>query len=172
VRHIQDNYALSDEEALLLTEQLEATHVASPGPPATTAWRVAGIVCTVMGFVLLSLGFVFGFLDYSFTMRSLPVTGKIIGMEVSGSDESSRIFTPVIEYTISGQSLHLKLPSTPQPAYMVRDEIGLLIDPRRPLEPELNSFLERWFFILVTAGTGLFMSVVGFIVRKMTARVQ
>jgi hypothetical protein len=171
VRHIQDTYSVSLEEARTVAEKLEARHVVrGPGEAGAVSWKVTGIIFTVLGFVLLSLGFGFGFRDYSVTMHSLPVTGRVVALEISDAG-SSRTYTPVVEYFLGGKSLHMKTSASIHPTHLVGEEVELLVDPRKPLDPALNSFLERWFLILMLAGTGLFFSIAGFGVRKMmTAR--
>lgn len=165
VRYLQQNYSLTAEEALTLAEKLEQQD--PKGPPTatqtTSPLRIVGIIFSVVGFLLLSIAFVFGFRDYKFTTSALPITGRVVSIQPPPS------YAPVIQYTMSGTTYTAtgeQLSS--DRVFVVGQDVELLVDPRKPQEAKLNSFFDRWFVVVMLASIGLLFSIVGFVVRKLT----
>jgi hypothetical protein len=167
VRYIQQTFSMTAEEAIGLAEKLDSQ------PPAkdlsydrrSSYSRLTAVILSVTGFVMLSLGFVFGFRDYSFTSNAVLLAGRVVEVRAVMAGDM-KLYAPVIEYAWMGKPLLFEGPAKENPILVNGDKIELFIDPGKPLEPRLNSFFERWFVIVMLATFGLAFSVIGFFVRK------
>ena len=173
VRYIQETLSLSADDALTLAEKLEeqtligVTAKLEEGPnPA----RIVGVVFSILGFILLSLSFIFGYMDYKFASIAIPVTGKVSRIETRQPSNGTPMYAPVITYVIDGTARDYASPvSSSGISYQVGEEVELLIDPNDPSEVTLNSFFDRWFLVSLLGGLGFVFSVIGFVVRRAMA---
>jgi hypothetical protein len=167
VRYIQQTFSMTAEEALGLAEKLDRNRPdAEETVRKRTPGRVAAVILTVTGFVLLSLGFFFGFRDYIFTSSAVPVAGKVAEIKEI-PDGNANLYAPVIEYLWMGEVIRFEGSATESPAFVKGDDIQMLVDPQKPMQPRMDSFFHRWFVIVILAMLGLTFSVVGFFVRKL-----
>jgi len=165
VRHIQQTLSLSAEDALTLAERLEEQNfdkkIASLEQGVNPA-SLVGTVFTVVGFILLSLAFIFGFQDYKFATSAIPLMGKVTRIDNNGS-----MYVPVVSYELFGvPHEYTGTVSTSSPAFSVGEEVELLVNANDPADAKLNSFLDRWFVVTLLGGMGLLFSTIGYFVRR------
>ena len=170
VRYIQETLSLSAEDALTLAEKLEeqkligVTAKLEEGPNPV---RIVGVVFSIVGFILLSLSFIFGYMDYQFASKAIPVTGMVSRIENRPPSNGTPMYSPVIAYVVDGKQLeYISSFSSSSPGYSVGDEVELLIDPIDPADVTFNSFFERWFVVTLLGGLGFVFSVIGFVARR------
>lgn len=170
VRYIQQAFSLSADDALTLAEKLEEqAFVRNIGTldEGVNPARLVGTIFTVVGFILLSLAFIFGFRDYRFSTSAIPVIGKVTRIENNGS-----MYVPVVSYMLFGVSHeYTGTVSSSSPGYSIGDEVELLVNANDASDVMLNSFLDRWFVVTILGGMGLLFSAIGYFARRvMTPR--
>jgi len=173
VRYIQETLSLSAEDALTLAEKLEEQELIGvsvkleEGPnPA----RIVGVVFSIIGFILLTLAFIFGYRDYQFATTAIPVTGKVSRIETRQPSNGTPMYSPVITYVIDGAPRDYASPvSSSGISHQIGEEVELLVDPNDPSTVTINSFFDRWFLVSLLGGLGLVFSVIGYIARRVMA---
>lgn len=161
-----------DEDVARLTdhirEGLYATgvqHAASAKPPPDFSpmpplgrlvkWVVTGFI----GFGLLfgAIGLSLGVAELRFEKRAAWSGGEVVELVNDGA------FYPVVRFvTPRGQTLLFRsgAGSSP-PAYEVGARVRVMYDPARPEAAKIDSFGERWFLTLLSAGFGALFLLIG-----------
>jgi hypothetical protein len=145
---------------------------------ANTAEKVAGVAnraqigCWMIFMNLFFAGFCLwgvyaAYIGWQLQSRGHTTTGTVIRMEESNTSEGGCcVYSPVIEFDVSGQTFSFEGGNASNPPdYQVGDIVNVRYDPADPNTAQIDSYFERWALpiclipamIIATLVTNLFM---------------
>ena len=161
--HLTKKYKLSLAEASKITEELseklrkEGKHIAQlPASSVKFPFVIFGSVFLLIGLpMLIGALYVFQNNEEVYANR-LAVEGEVIALE--GDDT----YVPVVAYEYQGNMYEIRgeIASSP-PSFKVGEMVDVLVNPVNPADGKIDSFMERWFLILILGGMGLVFSSIG-----------
>lgn len=130
-------------------------------------YRIRNILSILAGAILLAIGVVLFWRDYSSVSHREKVTGTVSGFQnsVAGTTAKKEVSKIIITYTYKGETKTI----TGNTASNVQtlnegDAVNLLIDPKNPNDIIIDIFMERYPIMLACGGLGLILLITG--VRK------
>jgi len=161
IKYLKEHLNIRLKDAKHKAEELQKEINPKLGAVTRSAGLAVKMVLLIFGFV----GFVFlgiaGFIFYSQTNsigKSDLISGKVVRMEYQDGGQGS---APVIEYEWNGQKwLHVSNIYSSPPAYAVDEEIAIYVNREDPEDIVVNTFTDRYFFILIFGLLGfVFVSI-------------
>jgi hypothetical protein len=138
--------------------------------------RVFKIVFRIMGLIFLVAGAILTFLAYDFMNNALPVSGRVVSVEVITGDDSVS-YKPTIRYVDwegrkqSGQTFI----SSSSYNFDIGSSVDILYDIRDPESLRMDTWFATWGFGLIFLGGSVIPFVIagvigGFSERKVKAK--
>lgn len=143
------------------------------GNTASAGW-IAGGILALIGTIFLCVGGIFGWKIVEFAQGSERVVGKVVRMvHGHGNGNGSK---PVVRYVVGGKPYEVEgtISSSP-PSFRVGDEATVIYKTDDPNRAQIDSFVERWLFLLVFGGIGALLALIGWsillvkLVKKLAA---
>jgi hypothetical protein len=90
-----------------------------------------------------------GYISWKLQQEGQITAGLVVEMEESESPEGGRVYSPIIEFNIGGQTYSIEgdTASNP-PAYHAGQEVRVIYDPSNPNTAQIDKFTERWLMPL------------------------
>jgi|LGVF01.2.fsa_nt_gb hypothetical protein len=129
--------------------------------------RVFKIIFRILGFMFLIAGAVLTFLAYDFMNNALPVTGRVVSVEVISSDDGVS-YKPTIRFVDwegrkqRGQTFI----SSSKYNFDIGEDVDILYDIRDPKLLRMDTWFATWGFGLIFLGA----SVIPFIIAGIVGR--
>ena len=133
--------------------------------------RVFKIIFRIMGFMFLVAGAVLTFLAYDFMNNALPVSGRVVSVEVISRDDSVS-YKPTIRFVDwagrkqSGQTFM----SSSKYNFDVGEDVDILYDTRDPESLRMDTWFATWGFGLIFLGASVIPFIVAGIVGRASGR--
>jgi hypothetical protein len=183
VRHLQDHFDLTAEQALALTEQV-AQEMEKAGLDTQLVFqqeiksrvtnslkdskipKVIGSIFTFFGLCMLGVVVYVYVTDSSFIDQAILIEGKCTGYDsYESSDDnggSTTMYTAIFTYAYQGEEFtHYSGSSSSSQDYDYDEVVEIYIDPNNPADALVNSFWERWFIIILLGFMGTLFSGLG-----------
>lgn len=180
VRYLQNLLSLNAEQALALTEKLEAE--VEDGPDLKEEFlkksqemqrsgiklsRIVGGIFMGIGIILLAVALYLVYSHQQFEKKAIVVTGKVVDYQsyISTDDNSSTtMYRPVFEYEYKGKTYtHESSGSSSSKGFEIGDPVDIFIDPDNPDDVLVNSFMEKWFLPLLLGIMGTVFTGMGYL---------
>lgn len=187
VRYLQNLLSLTAEQALALTEKLEAE--VEDGPDLKQEFlkkskemQRSGIkLSRIVGGIFMSIGIIMVvvsiYLIYShqqFEKKAIVVTGKVVDFEtyISTDDNSSTtMYRPVFEYAYKGKTYtYPSTGSSSSKGFEIGEPVEIYINPDQPEDVLVNSFMEKWFLPMLLAIMGTAFAGMGYLAVRLLGR--
>lgn len=166
IRIVKEELQVPLKEAKVLVEGLERGLVRPPmsSKREDRTPRVIFFVFVTIGSVFLLTSAVMFFSQGASIDKSELVTARVIRMETDNQQSGS---APVIEYEWDGKKwlYASKIYSTP-PAYSVNEQVPVYVNSENPNEIIINTFLGRWFLIVLFGFLGVMFLGIPFLVYR------
>ena len=133
--------------------------------------RVFKIIFRIVGFMFLVAGAVLTFLAYDFMNNALPVSGRVVSVEVISRDDSVS-YKPTIRFVDwagrkqSGQTFI----SSSKYNFDVGEDVDILYDTRDPESLRMDTWFATWGFGLIFLGASVIPFIVAGIVGRASGR--
>lgn len=185
VRYLQQTLNVNAEQALALTEKLEEESGNNEllnrfnelksklgSKPSTRFPRIVGLAFMSIGLIMLSAVAFLAYRDYQFSLRAIPVTGKVTANESYYSSDSdgggTTMYTPTFEYSFNGAiHTHKSNVSSSEMDYSIGESVEILVNPDDPQQILVNEFWERWTLPLILGFLGLMFSGLGYMAYRL-----
>jgi len=189
VRYFQQTLQLDAEQALALTEKLEAeieagsdldaefeTKVLDQQPAGANVGKLVGFVFMSIGIIMLSVVLYLIYSYQQFEKRAKVVKGNVTDYQthISQSDNSSTtMYAPVFEYVYKGKTrTYVSTTSSNYKEYELGKSLDMFVDPEHPEEVLVNSFSEKWFLPMLLGFMGILFTGLGYLAYRMLDRSQ
>jgi hypothetical protein len=88
-------------------------------------------------------------------------TGVVVRMQESNTSEGGCcVYSPVVEFTASGQTYSFEGGNASDPpAYKVGEQVPVLYNPARPETAQINKWTERWLFPIIIMPAMIFAAL-------------
>jgi hypothetical protein len=170
------------DAAIFIPDNIDQQRVEKMGEAATeifpdedfetrTTSSLGKIVVSVflaVALIMLAIAVISGVNTGKATAREQSAPGRITSFSVQADSEGTRIYYPVVAFTLPDQSINtvqLDVGSSP-PSYEVGQQVTVLYDPANPNQARIKSFggaLGVWALTLITGVMGLiFLGATGF----------
>jgi hypothetical protein len=113
---------------------------------------ILGLVFAVIGTIFLAVGGGMGWRSVRF-LGAPTVDGVVVA--VGGGIPTAKYKVKDVEYQVRGAI------SSKPPAFQVGDKVAVLYNPEKPGDSQIDSFVERWLFLLVFGGLGAVFALIG-----------
>ena len=183
-RYLQEELNISADDALLAVEKLKPA--VDPLPReliqnfkerknslknSKTGSRV-GLVFMVIGFAMLGFSGYTAYSDYQFIETAIPITGIVVDYNTHYSSDddggSTLMYSPVFEYEYNEVLFtHYSDASSSSPDFEIGEEAEMYINPDSPETALVNSFMERWFMVVLLGGMGAMFSGMGYMAFRL-----
>lgn len=183
VRHLQDRFELTAEQALALTEQV-AKEMEDAGLDTNLVFeqkikscltqslkaskipKVIGSIFAFFGLCMLGVVVYIYITDSSFIEHAILIEGKCTGYDsYQNSDDnggSTTMYTAIFAYEYGGEEYtHYSGSSSSSQDYDYDEVVEIYVDPDNPADALVNSFWERWFFIILFGFMGSMFTGLG-----------
>jgi hypothetical protein len=120
-----------------------------------------------VGLILLVASMVVYYYQTKSRENTVLVKGKVIDMTSYRDSKGSRMYSPIIEFQFNNQNYQItsEVASSP-PAFEVGEEVELFVPPANPKQATIDSFMEKWFVVLILGFMGSIFSLIGFLVMR------
>ncbi len=184
IRYLQSELNMSADDALVAVEKLKPTVTALPtdfvrsflfkktsAKESKLGSRV-GFAFMIIGFIMLGFSGYTAFTKYQFIQTAIPITGKVIDHDTSYSTDddgnSQVMYSPVFEYEYNGETYtHSSDVSSSSPDFEIGEEAEIYINPDAPGSALVNSFMERWFVVVLLGGMGSMFTGLGYMAFRL-----
>lgn len=145
-----------------------------PSPPSMNPKKfvtVFSIVFSLAGVGLLAMAGFSVVSEYRFLSQASRATGTVVDMEAGtsrrsssrGSSGSQPVYYPIVGFTTdAGQAIRFRgsVGSNP-PGFQRGDTIKVVYPASQPEDAQIDSFMQLWFFSLITGGMGILFFAAG-----------
>lgn len=182
IKYLRETLNITLEQALALAEKLEqevegksVKFTLGDLPESRTKVNppklVGGIFLSVGLIMLVVTGWIYN-RQQNFYQRAIPVQGTVISYDqYESSDDdggSTTMYTPVFEYSYNGQTYtHTGEVSSSSQDYDIGEPAEIMVDPDNPSDMMVDSFMERWFVVLLLGFMGIVFTGVGYAAFRM-----
>ena len=130
------------------------------------SFKIVAGVFFVVGLGMLSGGVALWRSNAAFAARAVKADGVVTDFKFSqsrGSRSGGGTYAPVVTFkTGDGRKVNLISPfGSSKPGYNLGDHVGVLFDPADPEQAHIDSFMSKWFGVLMLGGMGLVSGAVG-----------
>lgn len=103
-----------------------------------------------------------GYTSWRLQNEGVITTGTVIQMEESNSSEGGCcVYSPVVEFTINGQTYSFDGGNASDPpAYRVGEVVEVIYDPSDPGTAQINKWTERWLFPILIIPAMIFTAAI------------
>jgi len=129
--------------------------------------RVFKIVFGIMGMIFFVAGAILTFLAYDFMNNALPVTGRVVSVEVVTGDDSTS-YKPTIRFVdFEGRKQRGQtFMSSSSYNFDIGEEVAILYDIRDPESLRINTWFATWGFGLIFLGASVIPFVIGGLIGR------
>lgn len=113
---------------------------------------ILGLVFALMGTIFVGVGGTMGWRSIQF-LDAPKADGVIVA--VGGGIPTAKYKVKNVEYQVRGAI------SSKPPAFTVGDKVTVLYNPDKPGDAQIDSFVERWLFLLIFGGLGAVFALIG-----------
>lgn len=184
IRFLQSELNMSADDALLAVEKLKPTVTALPTDFVRSFFSKKtsvkdsklgsriGLFFMIIGIIMLGFSGYHAFTKYMFMQYAIAITGKVISyssnFKTDDNGNSTSLYSPVFEYEYEGQTYsHYSNVSSSSRDYKIGEEEEIFILPNAPGNALVNSFMERWFMVVLLGGMGIVFAGVGYLSYKL-----
>ena len=109
-----------------------------------------------------SWGVYAGYTSWRLQSEGVTTTGTVIQMEESNSSEGGCcVYSPVVEFTVNGQTYSFDGGNASDPpAYRVGEVVNVIYDPSDPGTAQINKWSERWLFPILIIPAMIFTAAI------------
>ncbi len=184
IKFLQEELNLSAEEARQAVEKLKPS--VKPLPRSLIqafnsrknksgngkAGSRIGLLFMVIGIAMLGFAGYTAYSNYQFMEEAISITGKVIDLDTHYSSDddggSTLMYSPVFEYEYNGETYtHTSNSSTSSPDFEINEEAEIFINPDSPGTALVNSFMERWFVVVLLGGMGTMFTGMGYMAFRL-----
>jgi hypothetical protein len=131
-----------------------------------------GLLFMVIGIIMLGFSGYTAYSNYKFMENAISITGKVIDLDTHYSSDddggSTLMYSPVFEYEYNGQTYkHYSDVSSSSPDFEINEEAEIFINPDSPGSALVNSFMERWFVVVLLGGMGIMFAGFGYMAVRL-----
>lgn len=103
-----------------------------------------------------------GYTSWRLQNEGITTTGMVIQMEESNSSEGGCcVYSPVIEFTVNGQTYSFDGGNASDPpAYRVGEGVEVIYDPSDPDTAQIDKWTERWLFPIIIIPAMIFTAAI------------
>ena len=103
-----------------------------------------------------------GYTSWRLQNEGVTTTGTVIQMEESSSSEGGCcVYSPVVEFTVNGQTYSFDGGNASDPpAYRVGEVVEVIYDPSDPGTAQINKWTERWLFPILIIPAMIFTAAI------------
>ena len=140
---------------------------------ANTAVKAGGVVnrlyigCWILFGNLFLAGFCLwgayaAYTSWKLDNEGTTTTGTVVRLEESdSSDGGCCVYSPVIEFSVGGQTYSFEGGNASDPpAYSVGEEVNVIYHPSDPNTAQINKWTERWLFPIIIIPAMLFTALI------------
>lgn len=129
--------------------------------------RLLGGIFGGIGVILLIVAAIIYYNQTESRKHTVSVKGKVVEMVSSRSSKGGTLYSPIVEFQFNAQSYRItsEVASSP-PAFEVGEEVNLFVNPAKPDEAQIDSFVENWFVVALLGFMGTIFSLIGFTVMR------
>ena len=176
IKYLRESLNITLEQALTLAEKLEQEVEGKPvditdlshkktkvNPP-----KLVGTIFMSIGVIMLVVTIWIYNRQQQFYNRAIPVQGTVISYtqyESDGDDGgSTTMYTPMFEYSYNGQTYTQPGEvSSSSRSYDIGEPVEIMVDPDNPSDMMVDSFMERWFVVLLLGFLGTLFTGIGYV---------
>lgn len=130
----------------------------------------------IIGSISLAVGAYLTVSNFQFGQRALPVKSKIVDYGSFQSQNSksrgyTTMYSPKYEYSFEGKTyLYKSSVHSSVQEFRIGEIVEVLVDPREPQNPQINTFLGRWFLASLLVFLGTLFSGLGYMAYRVLGR--
>ena len=185
IQFLQNELNLSAEEAQVAVEKLKPSVTPLPekmvqafkarkegGSKESKLGSRIGLFFMIIGIAMLGFAGYTVYSNYQFMESAISITGKVIEYDTHYSSDddggSTLMYSPVFEYEYEGQTYtHNSNVSSSSPDYEIDEEVEIFIHADSPGAAMVNSFMERWFLVVLLGGMGTMFAGMGYMAFRL-----
>lgn len=120
-----------------------------------------------VGLILLTAAIIIYYNQAESRKDTVMVKGKVIDMSSSRGSKGGTYYSPIVAFSFNGQDYRItsEVASSP-PAFEIDEEVSLFVNPAKPQETQIDSFMENWFVVGLLGFMGTIFTIIGFSVMR------
>ncbi len=133
--------------------------------------RIFTVIFRIMGMIFLVAGAILTFITYDFMNNALPVSGRVVSVEVitSGDSVSYKPTIRFVDWEGRKQSGQTFIPSSSY-NFKIGSSVGILYDIRDPKSLRMDTWFATWGLGLIFLGASVIPFVIAGIIGRFSGR--